>query len=59
MFAQVAISTENRDATERFYRTVLGALGIGQSNRTADIVAWDDFAILAAEPEHPPKSDAG
>jgi catechol 2,3-dioxygenase-like lactoylglutathione lyase family enzyme len=31
----------------------LGALGL-EPSRTADVTAWDDFAILAADLEHPP-----
>jgi catechol 2,3-dioxygenase-like lactoylglutathione lyase family enzyme len=54
MFAHVTIRTEDRAASERFYRTVLGALQIEPTHDTPDIVAWDDFAIIAANPDHPP-----
>jgi catechol 2,3-dioxygenase-like lactoylglutathione lyase family enzyme len=54
MFAHVTIRTEDRAASERFYRKVLGSLGIEPTHDTADIVAWDDFAIIAADPDHPP-----
>jgi catechol 2,3-dioxygenase-like lactoylglutathione lyase family enzyme len=54
MFAHVTLRTQDRAASERFYRTVLGALEIEPTHDTADIVAWDDFALIAADPEHPP-----
>ncbi len=38
----------------RFYRTVLGATGIEPTHGQAEIVAWDDFAIMAADPQHAP-----
>ena len=49
MFAHVTIRARGREASERFYRTVLGAVGIEITHDTAEIVAWDDFAILQAE----------
>ncbi len=49
MFAHVTIRARDREASERFYRTVLGAVGIEPTHDTAEIVAWDDFAILQAE----------
>jgi len=54
MFAHVTIRTEDRAASERFYRTVLGALQIEPTHDTPDIIAWDDFAIIAADPGRPP-----
>jgi catechol 2,3-dioxygenase-like lactoylglutathione lyase family enzyme len=54
MFAHVTIRAANREASERFYRTVLGALGIEPTHERADLVAWDDFAILQADAAHPP-----
>jgi catechol 2,3-dioxygenase-like lactoylglutathione lyase family enzyme len=54
MFAHVTTRAENRAASVQFYRTVLGALGIEPSHGTADLIAWDDFAILEADPERPP-----
>jgi hypothetical protein len=44
----------DRAASERFYRIVLGALEIEPTRDDASIIAWDDFAILAADLEHPP-----
>ena len=54
MFAHVTIRASDRPASERFYRTVLGAIGVEATHDTTKIVAWDDFAIIAADAEHPP-----
>jgi len=54
MFAHVTIRAGDRAVSERFYRTVLDALGIQPSHLTKDIVAWDDFAIIGADSGHPP-----
>jgi catechol 2,3-dioxygenase-like lactoylglutathione lyase family enzyme len=53
MFAHVTIRAEDREASERFYRTVLTAIGIEPTHDTDEIVARDDFATLAAQPGHP------
>lgn len=54
MFAHVTIRASDRPASERFYRTVLGAIGIQPTHERPDIVAWDDYAIIQADAEHPP-----
>ncbi len=54
MFAHVTIRAGDRAASERFYRTVLGALEIEPTHDTTAVVAWDDFAIIAADGDHPP-----
>jgi catechol 2,3-dioxygenase-like lactoylglutathione lyase family enzyme len=54
VFAHITVRAQDRLASERFYRTVLGALGVEPTHLKADLVAWDDFAILGADPEHPP-----
>lgn len=54
MFAHVSIRASDRAASERFYRTVLGAIGIEPTHERPDLIAWDDFALLQAEAEHPP-----
>ncbi len=54
MFAHVTIRAASREESERFYRTVLGAIGIEPTHDRADIVAWEDFAIIEADGEHPP-----
>jgi len=54
MFAHVTIRASDREASERFYRTVLTVLGIEPTHDTSELVAWDDFALLAADRAHPP-----
>ncbi len=54
MFAHVTIRVADLAASERFYRAVLGAIGIEPTHERRQIVAWDDFAIIAAEPSRPP-----
>jgi catechol 2,3-dioxygenase-like lactoylglutathione lyase family enzyme len=54
MFAHVTIRADDRAASARFYRAVLGTLGIEATHDTANIIAWDDFAVLAADRERPP-----
>jgi catechol 2,3-dioxygenase-like lactoylglutathione lyase family enzyme len=54
MFDQVAIRVADRTASERFYRTALGAAGIEPSCAGADGIEWDDFRIAAADAEHAP-----
>ena len=53
-FAHVTIRASDRPASERFYRTVLGAIGVEPTHRREDLVAWKDFAIVGADAEHPP-----
>jgi catechol 2,3-dioxygenase-like lactoylglutathione lyase family enzyme len=47
MFDHVTIRVADRDASYRFYDTVLGTLGIAQTSRDE----WDDFSLGAAEDE--------
>jgi catechol 2,3-dioxygenase-like lactoylglutathione lyase family enzyme len=54
MLAHLTIRAEDRAASERFYRVVLGAIGIEPTHDMAELVAWDDFAIIEADAEHPP-----
>jgi catechol 2,3-dioxygenase-like lactoylglutathione lyase family enzyme len=54
VFAHVTILADDRVASERFYRTVLGGLGIEPSRSTGEGTAWEDFAILGADSGHPP-----
>jgi catechol 2,3-dioxygenase-like lactoylglutathione lyase family enzyme len=53
VFDHVGIHVSERDASERFYRTILGAIGIEPTHDGADFVEWDDFALGAAEAERP------
>jgi catechol 2,3-dioxygenase-like lactoylglutathione lyase family enzyme len=54
VFAHVTVRVSDWPASERFYRTVLGAIGIESTHDRADIVAWDDYAIIPADGKHPP-----
>ncbi len=54
MFDHVAIRTSHQAASERFYRTVLGPLGIEPSSAGERLVAWEEFFVVAANPERPP-----
>jgi catechol 2,3-dioxygenase-like lactoylglutathione lyase family enzyme len=53
MFDHVTIRATDRDASERFYNTVLQTLGIDESYRTNTISEWRDFFLTGANPEHP------
>jgi catechol 2,3-dioxygenase-like lactoylglutathione lyase family enzyme len=53
MFDHVGIAVSDLAASERFYRTVLSALGIEPSHADAGLVEWDDWAIGPTDPEHP------
>ncbi|MGH2864838.1 MAG: VOC family protein [Solirubrobacteraceae bacterium] len=53
VFDHVAIRAGDRLVSERFYRTVLGALGIEPSYTGEDMIEWDDFSIIAADGGHP------
>jgi catechol 2,3-dioxygenase-like lactoylglutathione lyase family enzyme len=48
MFAHVTIRASNRASSERFYRTVLRALGIEPEMDGGDLVGWDDFVLAEA-----------
>jgi catechol 2,3-dioxygenase-like lactoylglutathione lyase family enzyme len=54
VFDHVTIRVVDRAASERFYDTVLEALGIDETYRTARFSEWKDFSLTAATPEHPP-----
>ena len=53
MFDHVGIAASDLAASERFYRTVLGALGVEPSHADAQLVEWDDWAMGPADCEHP------
>jgi catechol 2,3-dioxygenase-like lactoylglutathione lyase family enzyme len=54
VFDHVTIRAADRAASQRFYRTVLGAIEIEATLDTTELVAWDDFATVAADVRHPP-----
>lgn len=49
MFDHVGLRVRDRSASERFYRELLGAVGIEPTHAGAEFVEWDDFALMAAE----------
>jgi catechol 2,3-dioxygenase-like lactoylglutathione lyase family enzyme len=53
MFDHVGIAVTDLAASERFYRTVLSALGAEPSYADARLVEWEDWAIGPTDREHP------
>jgi catechol 2,3-dioxygenase-like lactoylglutathione lyase family enzyme len=53
VFDHVTIRVSDREASVRFYETVLRTLGIGQTHGGEDLAEWDDFSLAAAEGGHP------
>lgn len=54
MFDRVTIRVADLRASERFYRTVLGALGIEPDRAGAEGIEWDDFVVVPADGARPP-----
>jgi catechol 2,3-dioxygenase-like lactoylglutathione lyase family enzyme len=54
MLAHVTIRVSDRTRSEHFYRTVLGAIGLEPTHELPEVVAWDDYALIQAEDDHPP-----
>jgi catechol 2,3-dioxygenase-like lactoylglutathione lyase family enzyme len=53
MFDHVGVAVSDLAASERFYRTVLSALGIEPDHADAGLVEWEDLAIGPTDGEHP------
>jgi catechol 2,3-dioxygenase-like lactoylglutathione lyase family enzyme len=53
VFDHVGIAASDLAASERFYRTVLSALGVEPSHADAELVEWEDFDIVPTDREHP------
>ena len=53
MFDHVTIRVADREASERFYRTVLGTLDIEPTATSDDFVEWDDFSLALATADRP------
>ncbi len=49
MFEQVVIQASDREASERFYATVLGALSDELTERSEDAAEWSDFRVRQAD----------
>jgi catechol 2,3-dioxygenase-like lactoylglutathione lyase family enzyme len=53
VFDHVLIAVSDLAASERFYRRVLGVLGVEPMHADAEIVEWGDWDTLATDREHP------
>jgi catechol 2,3-dioxygenase-like lactoylglutathione lyase family enzyme len=53
MFDHVAIRVSDREASERFYETVLRTLRVEKTYSDEYLVEWDDFSLSPAEAEKP------
>jgi catechol 2,3-dioxygenase-like lactoylglutathione lyase family enzyme len=53
VFDHVTIRVSDRGASERFYDTVLAALGIEKSSSGVMFAEWADFSLAAADAEKP------
>jgi catechol 2,3-dioxygenase-like lactoylglutathione lyase family enzyme len=54
VFDHVAIRVSDRAASDRFYDTVLSAIGIADARRTEAVSQWQDFLVTAANDVNPP-----
>jgi catechol 2,3-dioxygenase-like lactoylglutathione lyase family enzyme len=53
MFDHVGVAAADLAASERFYRTVLSALGVEPTHADAGLVEWEDWAIGPTDADHP------
>jgi catechol 2,3-dioxygenase-like lactoylglutathione lyase family enzyme len=53
MFDHVTIRVSDYEASERFYSTVLRALGIEPSSASGTSASWQEFMITASDLDHP------
>ena len=53
MFDHVTIRGSDRAASERFYDTVLGTIGIARTGSGEHYTEWDDFSLALVSAEHP------
>jgi catechol 2,3-dioxygenase-like lactoylglutathione lyase family enzyme len=53
VFDHVTIRVSDREASERFYVTVLGALGVEQTHSGVHFAEWNDFSLARATDDHP------
>jgi catechol 2,3-dioxygenase-like lactoylglutathione lyase family enzyme len=53
VFDHVGIRVADRAESERFYTTVLAALGIEPDHSSESLVEWDDFAVSQTAPDRP------
>jgi catechol 2,3-dioxygenase-like lactoylglutathione lyase family enzyme len=53
MFDHVGVAVSDLAASERFYRTVLSALGVEPDHADPGLVEWEDWAIGPTDDGHP------
>ena len=53
VFDHVTIRVSDREASERFYETVLATIGIGKTYSDEHFAEWDDFSLAEATAEKP------
>jgi catechol 2,3-dioxygenase-like lactoylglutathione lyase family enzyme len=53
VFDHVTIRVSDREASERFYETVLRTLGIERTHRGDEYPEWDDFSLAQANDDKP------
>jgi catechol 2,3-dioxygenase-like lactoylglutathione lyase family enzyme len=53
VFDHVTIRVSDRIASERFYETVLGTLGIRQTHSGDELSEWEDFSLAQATDDRP------
>jgi catechol 2,3-dioxygenase-like lactoylglutathione lyase family enzyme len=53
MFDHVTIRVSDRNASERFYETVLGTLGIAKTHTDEHLAEWNDFSLAEATDDEP------
>jgi catechol 2,3-dioxygenase-like lactoylglutathione lyase family enzyme len=53
MFDHVTVRASDREASERFYDTVLTTIGIEKTNSGEHYPEWDDFSLAQADEEKP------
>jgi catechol 2,3-dioxygenase-like lactoylglutathione lyase family enzyme len=54
VFDHVTIRVTDRGASDRFYDTVLAALGIDRTYSTDEFSEWQEFGFFEADEDHPP-----
>jgi catechol 2,3-dioxygenase-like lactoylglutathione lyase family enzyme len=52
VFDHVGIAASDLAASERFYRTVLSALGVEPSHADAELVEWEDWDVGPVDADH-------
>jgi len=53
VFDHVTIRVSDRAASQRFYRTVLDAIGVTPTNERGEYSEWDDFGVAQATDDKP------